>query len=122
MSADLLRRAARKLREHAATARGDNPWLAAGEMVMCGEAEDSRYIAEVYGLADKWPNAEYIALMHPPVALALADLLDRCAGVMDVQGQRTPEGGWTSELPVWAQPDLFAVAREVLRDRDGGAS
>lgn len=101
MSADLLRCAAEKLREHAAGARGDEPWLAAGEMVMCGEAEDSRYIAEVYGLADKWPNAEYIALMHPPVALALAEWLEAESRTM---------------LPVFPPLRAIAVAREILRE------
>ena len=66
---DLLRQAAAKLRDHAEVAT-PGPWTAVGESLQApvGSA------LEVTGY-----NARYFALMHPPVALALANLLDEIA-------------------------------------------
>jgi hypothetical protein len=106
MSADLLRRAAAKLREHAEAAT-PGPWK-----------KDS---GEIYGPYGVWigetlrvddPNgteadSDYIALLHPPVALALADLLETAAGYAEVKPHY---GDWP--LLNWAT----AVARAILRE------
>jgi len=93
--ADLLRLAAVKLRKHADLAT-EGPWRAVPYVY--GKPEDgwgepSNY--EVYG-ADDSPvvshqphegggagqaDAEYFALVHPPVAFALAEVLNRLAKV-----------------------------------------
>jgi len=116
-SADLLRRAAAKLREHAEAADW-GPW----EVGPSFGARDSRvYVRPVGGFdwigatrIDDEPtkvmacqvsnmprfreNAAYIALMHPPVALALAE--------------------WLAFVAVWGKqsPYADAVARAVLRE------
>jgi hypothetical protein len=72
---ELLREAAAKMRERAEAAT-PGPWRSDGEMVKSGESFRTKFVAEAYGLADKWPNAEHIASWHPAVALAVADWLD----------------------------------------------
>ncbi|GGO86720.1 hypothetical protein GCM10011584_09730 [Nocardioides phosphati] len=73
MSAELLRRAAAKMRENAdAATRG--PWSVAhvdgqGFAVHHGEHD-------TVSLYSDRPNAEHIASWHPAVALAVADWLD----------------------------------------------
>lgn len=82
MAADLLRRAALKLREHAnAASPGD--WDADGTELY---AENGAiWIGQMDGgEAEGAANAALAALMHPPVALALADLLDVTADAVDV--------------------------------------
>jgi hypothetical protein len=70
MIADPLRRAAAKLREHEGNLIAA-PWTAEGDEVI----NDVSRVAEAY----RPVHADYIALMHPPVALALAQMLERLA-------------------------------------------
>lgn len=95
MSADLLRRAAAKLREHAKAA-SLAPWDSASD----GLVWPDRTGDPVSGSTEV-EDADYIALMHPPVALALADWLDSAARDAEEIG-----------------PDPFALraARAVLRE------
>lgn len=101
MSAELLRRAAAKLREHAERATLA-PWQAAeheGEWSVDGDIKpaDHAWLADMR-FGEQQADAEYIALMHPPVALALADWLD-------------------SEAQLYAPNKVgFAVARAILRE------
>lgn len=80
MSAELLRRAAAKMRENAdAATRG--PWSVAhvdgqGFAVHHGEHD-------TVSLYSDRPNAEHIASWHPDVALAVADLLDEVVAYAD---------------------------------------
>lgn len=70
MSAELLRRAAAKLRTYAPHAtRG--PWTPADDGLVWSEL-----IGDPVSGSVELEDAEYIALMHPPVALALAEWLD----------------------------------------------
>jgi hypothetical protein len=96
VSADLLRRAAAKLRAHAeAATRG--PWYRAGDherAVSYGFPPnaigywDGEYAAQVsYNStgdgAEADADARFMALMHPPVALALAEWLEAMAAMLD---------------------------------------
>lgn len=113
MSADLLRRAAVKLREHAeAATRG--PWLrAADHDVARGQYHDNEvgfwdgpYAEQVTSTGDgdeATADAAYIALMHPPVALALADWLEAvtASGCNPVQMHKA-----------------LVVARAILREEE----
>lgn len=81
MSADILRRAAAALREHAGTA-SPGPWRSVGGVVE-SQLPDGHGIVDGYN-CETHPgraaaDADYIALLHPPVALALADWLDETA-------------------------------------------
>jgi hypothetical protein len=109
MNADLLRRAAQKLREHANDAEIEAPpfWYQAPvdprpERGVWSSLQVQRCVT-VHESSETPCLSEYIALMHPPVALALADLLD---------GHR--------DSPC---SHLLALARAVLREPDpnGGA-
>lgn len=75
MSADLLRRAAAKLRETAEAAT-PGPWSVDGD-IQAVKAAGGTTIA--YDDETEMSDGQFIALMHPPVALALADLLERRA-------------------------------------------
>lgn len=82
MSADLLRRAATKLREHA-TAAKPGPWEVDHEdlyfILRSREPVPYTYqadIVEVHSPDATWADFDYFALMHPPVALALAEWLE----------------------------------------------
>ncbi|GAA0738551.1 hypothetical protein Drose_04445 [Dactylosporangium roseum] len=125
MSADLLRRAAAKLREHARAASfSDDGWavdLADSEVTT---ADGGMMIADTGELTEGRPDASYIALMHPPVALALADWLD--AQAQDIANavfawQREEEfinktfggiGAYTERMFAAS----IAVARSILRE------
>ncbi len=105
MNADLLRRAATRLRENAAKA-SKAPWVAAGDGLVwpdcmgdpaCGAAE--------------LENAYYVEMMHPPVALALARLFDVHATLLNVD--REAGDHFTA---VFAAEELASVARAVLRE------
>jgi hypothetical protein len=106
MSADLLRRAAAMLREHANTAI-PGPWVKdGGEIYNTGPG--GLWVGETLHSMDPLTteaSSAYVVLMHPPVALALADLLDRYADV-------APFAGWGSVNG----ERLIAVARAVLRE------
>lgn len=117
MSVELLRGAAAKLREHAEAAQA-GPW-------MTGETAPHLVNEVVYGQSTGWPghitqacnveyadggmpNARYIALMHPPVALALADVLDGTAEEFD--GVPSPE------LAAQMYAADIVLARAILRE------
>jgi hypothetical protein len=77
MSADLLRRAAAKLRQHVEKA-SPGPWTTDSWEIF-SEAEAPHWLGETLSVDDEplsEANAAYIALMHPPVALAVAELLE----------------------------------------------
>ena len=131
MSADLLRRAADKLREHAEAALRDSPdqrWMVdqssdAGLVVGSFVPEDvdddgsvsTGCIAffaypdddDAKAYAGALDVASYMALMHPPVALALADVMDAVAPAVQYSG------GFAARL---GYGELIAVARAVLRE------
>lgn len=115
MSADLLRRAAARLRE-SALAAPPGPW----KVVYFGDRgypqrvvdDSATLIAQTYEGRDttdpvRLPAGapEYIALVHPPVALALADWIE--SHVEDM---------WDSG----GRQHALAVARAVLREPEGG--
>ena len=109
MSADRLREAAALLRERAGEAtpgqweavegdyRDDWPIRGAGGGYLCTSPDDG-----VRGGHDE-EDAHYIVMMHPPVALALADWLDAEAATA------TPRG-----LDPHVGPAALAVADEIL--------
>lgn len=119
MSAELLRRAATKLREHA-TAASRGPWEMDGAdgLVWPGCMGDPVSGSEL--LAD----GAFIALMHPPVALALAEWLE--AQATDVENavaawsrdtsyiDKHP-GGVQAHTENMFQPSI-AAARAILRE------
>jgi hypothetical protein len=109
MSADLLRRAAKVLREHAEKAL-PGPWdsLDNGDRFISdpGGEDDLRYIfAEpaVHGA-----SANYCALMHPPVALAVAEVLEAHAESVEEDG---PCFSMTSDVDA-----ALTLARAILRE------
>jgi hypothetical protein len=139
MSAGLLRRAAAKLRDAAAAALADpeERWM------VDQSAEDGLVLAsympgDVHGdgtistsciayfayPGDKdarahhtaFGVASYAALLHPPVALALADLLDYSARWFEKAEYDGYEYDDTEALPV------IAVARAILREPADGVA
>ena len=95
---DELRRAASVLREKAGPA-ALGPWNAEGYGDWVIKTGDGRNLTAG---ADFWQaDAECVALMHPPVALALADWLDDEAA----RGLGRPDN-----------VAAYAVARAVLRE------
>lgn len=107
MSADLLRRAAALLR-HSAGAAQIGPWLA-DSWEIYSQTIGGPWVGETLHIDDEAQsiaNANFIVLVHPPVALALADWLD--AELLREQ---------------WAGPGrhAVAVARAVLRESTGDA-
>lgn len=126
MAAELLRRAATALREHAERAAA-GPWNASPVDSPDGLVTSAVYSfahptgtteSEVVGAARKARgggirnahNARYIALMHPPVALALADSLDAEAGWLDTEAVRS------GSVPLTTPSATFALARAILRE------
>ena len=111
MSAELLRRAAETLRNLAASCE-QGAWSA--EIDDRGHAWINlpayKHAFGVHGFPDE---AKYIALMRPPVALAVADLLERHAAVVTSWA----EVFGFSEADV-SGPDeaAIALARAILRD------
>lgn len=109
MSAELLRRAAKLVRERVEELPErirDGIWEQDSSEIYAWP--DHKWVAEA--LHDEGAMvAYYIELMHPPVALALADLLDRTAAVMKDVGVETPLAA-----RVYA-PDI-AMARAILRE------
>lgn len=128
---DLLRRAAKRLRERAEGAT-PGPWYRVGppwnrhEPFIVAGAEDphvGRFVCDLddpVELDDDAPerdliaDAEHIALMHPPVAIALADWLESNAAWMDRAAELLP-GRRSSELDRTDQAAV-AVARAILRE------
>lgn len=128
-----LRTAADKLRQAAAAADETNaaPWTtvkpssnpgstrafvfdANGDRIACGSSMGGRagapWIAEV--------TAAYIALMHPGVGLALADLFDDAAGDFEMcerQNSRDPHNEWkTRIMPHHMAGSALKLARQLL--------
>lgn len=109
-----LRRAAKLMREHAEAAT-QGPWAAwvmgsEGYLILRKDgtlAQRGKSRVARVGLKD-WDSdkadAEYIAGMHPGVALAVADWLDVEAGILE-KGLPDPTGGWA---------EARAVARAYL--------
>ena len=110
MLADTLKRAVATLREHAERtdqAPADLDWnVDSTGLYMDGSAYYSlrprRNHPTVWRGDARSGTPEYIALMHPPVALALADWLDETAEIV---------AGYTPEWDAWAEalfPESFA--------------
>lgn len=128
MSADLLRRAAVKLRESAAVA-DMNGYMAAPWRTVLTDSESLTGVAGCGGQAadehvenstcddctsiEAWmePAAAYIALMHPPVALALAELLELEAVVIGKSEAIGMRLSYSAEKSV-------ALARVILREEE----
>jgi len=110
MTADLLRRAAAKLREHAEAAT-PGPWVTErlGDtwIVLKSQAQfdypHQAEVADVHTPDERWPDYDYMACVHPPVALALADVFESLAGRMTTAGACRDQR-------------LEAVAHAVLRE------
>ncbi len=127
MSADLLRRAATRLRESAIAAtpgpwaverRGGEPFT---EFALRSRAEfQFAYEAEITAVLtpdDEWPDLDYFALMHPPVALALADWLDFAARASSERAAIEKQIGMQpGDLTSREEESALAVARAVLRE------
>jgi len=110
MSADLLRRAATRLRESALAAQ-PGPWFA-DSWEIYSQTVGGPWVAETLHTEEEQQsiaNADYIVAVHPPVALALADWLDRYADRFPVK----PYGRLMDDA-------ALEVARAVLREPEGG--
>jgi hypothetical protein len=109
MSAELLRRAAKVLRDHATEAIGGE-WVSldAGDRLISTTDDGASY---EYILSEEparhGETADYIALMHPPVAHAMADLLDEVAESVE------QDGGVIQDSTTAGAVDL---ARAILRE------
>jgi len=81
MTADLLRRAAKLMRERADAALS-GPWVTDGAEIHEMETGERLWVGETLDIEDReqgeW-NAQHIASWHPAVALAVADWLDYVA-------------------------------------------
>lgn len=100
MSADLLRRAATRLRA-AAEPLGKVRWASNEAGFVYQDFPAGPWLVTASGR----PHGDFIALVDPPVALALADLLDRIADRYPVK----PYGAALSDAALRA-------ARAVLRE------
>lgn len=107
MSADLLRRAAETLRQHAQAAT-PGPWACDSDGEVFSNASDEQPEVGWFAIK-KAGNGPYVVLMHPPVALALADLLDAVAENMEHDFTCTRTADEFS-------PPVAAVARAILRE------
>lgn len=90
MSADLLRRAAKELRELGEAAT-PGPWArewAFSTHFVVPEHADTVAAGNVARLKRRQrADADFIALMHPPVALALAELLETLATMPEISNR-----------------------------------
>jgi hypothetical protein len=118
MTAELLRCAAKVLREHVESVVIHGPWEYRDERndpdmyPWCVHAPESRCSV---GTGFVPGTAQYIALMHPPVALAVADWLDAAADAGDAD---CGNGGLLAELDDdQTAQGAVAVARAVLREQ-----
>jgi hypothetical protein len=137
MSADLLRRAATRLRESALAAQETAPpsWQYAAEDYIPNRAllanDGTLTVATVYEVSELPALSDYLTVVHPPVALALADHLEHVAD--DMSDERAEEqtfpkvDGGTYAAVVdqfksqrWDWTSALAVARAVLREPEGG--
>ena len=114
MSAELLRRAAETLRTSAEKADHSQPWcadVAYGAIRHVRRNVDRESYAEpcehegecgLFGMYD----GPYVALMHPPVALALADHLEAIAPLFDGLADDGVDDGH----------EAIRLARAILRE------
>jgi hypothetical protein len=125
VSADILRRAAALLRERGTRLPGamaDRPWrlILTDSESLDGVAACSHHCAEDADCCDGcWPietphefAAQYIAMMHPPVALALADWLDVTAQAMADSHAADPD----DPVELSDEDEAVALARAILRE------
>lgn len=118
MSSDLLRRAAAKLRE-VVDHRAPGDWF---PVITDSESDTGLAICNNHPVSDRgwacndcWvvetysePLARYLAALHPPVALALADLFDAHARLWAASEDEARQA--------YARSELLDVARAVLRE------
>jgi len=134
MSADLLRRAAAKLREHAEAAT-PGPWR-----VESAENWDNTITYSVLGVTDDHgvtpvpfrtttedagyhsqaeADVDFATLMHPPMALALAELLDLEVKHWDACRLGEMTAGAEPGILTGAREDaVHALARAILREEE----
>jgi hypothetical protein len=127
MSSDLLKRAAKVLQEHAEKATpgpwehvdyqgSENPdvtFMGCGSVITMGEDVEGGNIAAPNG--DLYPRSgyspfgdmAYIALMHPPVGLALAAILSEVGESLEQDGDVIQDSVTDSAVK---------LAREILRE------
>lgn len=121
MTADLLRRAASTLRERAEAA---TPGLWSATPNRCVKSPHSQWVVASVAGRQYWPtmgDAEYIALLSPPVALALADLLDAHAYRADRRIEAERSVGVDEGATVTPEERAaVTLAQTVLRGPDGG--
>lgn len=105
MTAEILRRAARQLRDTAASCeQGD--WTA--EVGETGHAWISLPAYDhAWGMHGFAEEARHVALMHPPVALTLAACMDAVARIGELDADLLNRIG---------HPELIGVARAILRE------
>ena len=133
MSADVLRRAAERLREVAGEAT-PGPWWDDFGGVRAGILPRSRHLVtngfpNVVAITDRRgvggeADAAYVATMHPGVALALADWLEREAALSIAFDQivtRHTAAGFTVETEQSSFPQALATARAILGETPDGA-
>ena len=108
MSADLLRRAAKAMREQAEAAT-PGPWVV--DLPDIHRAEHpGEWVADAGDGSRCVVNSEHIASWHPAVALAVADWLDYEAG--EIGPVKTPDGRQVTYIH--GNPYAFTVARAYL--------
>ena len=117
MSVDLLKRAAGELRKHASAAVGGK-WLSleGGDRLIAVTPDDDFAYLVSEEPAVHSGTADYIALMHPPVALALARLLAQTGRIIadfaDTMNDGVERAGDLTETDEAA----IALARAILRE------
>lgn len=137
MSADLLRRAATRLRESALAAQETAPpsWRYGTQDYIPNRAllanDGTLTVATVYEVSEVPALSDYLTCVHPPVALALADHLEHVADDMSDDHAREEEfprrdgGTYTAVVDRWRTKrwdwtSAVVVARAVLREPEGG--
>ncbi|MFE2930653.1 hypothetical protein [Streptomyces sp. NPDC059278] len=115
--AEELRQAAEKLRREAASAHraSPSPWAVTAEHVV--RCADGMIVADRSGTdhpAER-ANLPYIALMHPGVGLAVAELLEAEAHVLDIISQQSP--ATTTEQLAAISHGHLVVAWQILGTR-----
>lgn len=119
MSAELLRRAEKTLREHAQSLPGTmvGPWFTRSDCVIADDGTDvGMLVLEPYNPTDDGPLMAFVALLNPPVALALAVLLDDMADRVESHPELrgVPDLCPCAEVDGWHQ--LANVAYAILRE------
>lgn len=107
MSADLLRRAAKTLRDHVAELprRAQGSWIQDSSEIY---REDTGSLVGTMVHVEGAEIAYYTILMHPPVALALAEHLDDFADSLDQDGGVVMDSGTDGAI---------TIARAILREQ-----